>query len=188
MIVFHRKKLPFFYPTSYFNYPFFCPAPRYVCGSGFAPYSLADGEGLKKALLGKDARFTVLVRDHLNESRSVGGDPVKVLVAAPDKRPTRTAIQDGHNGRYRVIWCPSVEGEHIVSVTIKVRGAGAMGLIMGLFFVKEVKRWRRHGIHSRQGRHPSMANPAMGNQPFQNGRGELKNIGVGVEDVLDKEQ
>ena len=37
-------------------------------GSGYAPYSLADGDGLKKAILGKDARFIVVLKDQLGKN------------------------------------------------------------------------------------------------------------------------
>lgn len=93
----------------------------YVGGSGFAPSSLAEGDGLKKAILGKDARFIVVLKDHLGEQRTSGSDPVKVSIMAPDARPVRHSIFDGQNGTYRVIWKPNVEGEHILAVTLKDR-------------------------------------------------------------------
>lgn len=92
-----------------------------ISGSAFAPNSYAEGEGLKKATLGKDARFVVYVRDQLNEQRTLGGDFVKVSVLDQDSRPVHFTITDGGNGTYRVIWKPSSEGEHIISVTIKDR-------------------------------------------------------------------
>ena len=49
----------------------------FVGGSGYAPFSQADGDGLKRAILGKDARFIVVVKDQLQEQRSVGGDPIR---------------------------------------------------------------------------------------------------------------
>ncbi|TRY62179.1 hypothetical protein TCAL_11516 [Tigriopus californicus] len=91
----------------------------YVAGSGFAPLSLAEGDGLKKAILGKDVRFQITIKDQLGEPKLSGSDPVKVVVHAPDGRPVRTSIFDVQNGQYRVIWKPNVEGEHIVSVTLK---------------------------------------------------------------------
>ena len=47
-----------------------------VGGSGFAQACRADGDGLKKAILGRDARFHVLIKDQLGEQRSSGGDNV----------------------------------------------------------------------------------------------------------------
>ena len=43
----------------------------FIGGSGYAPYSLAEGDGLKKAILGKDARFIVVLKDQLREQRTV---------------------------------------------------------------------------------------------------------------------
>ena len=49
----------------------------FVGGSGYAPFSQAEGDGLKRAILGKDARFIVVVKDQLQEQRTVGGDPIR---------------------------------------------------------------------------------------------------------------
>ena len=90
-----------------------------VSGSGYAPASIAQGDGLSKGILGKDANFTVVIKDQLSEQRTVGGDPLTITIAAPDGRPVRHKIFDGQNGIYRVIWKPNVEGEHVLSVTLK---------------------------------------------------------------------
>lgn len=65
--------------------------------------------------------FVVVVRDQLGEQRTAGSDPLRVTVATPDGRPVRPKIFDGQNGTYRIIWKPSVEGEHVVGVTLKER-------------------------------------------------------------------
>lgn len=90
-----------------------------VNGSGYAPASLAEGDGLSKAILGKDAHFIVVIKDQLNEQRSVGGDPLTINIVAPDGRPVRHKLFDGQNGIYRVIWKPNLEGEHVLSITLK---------------------------------------------------------------------
>ena len=43
----------------------------FIGGSGYAPYSVAQGDGLKKAILGKDANFSVHLKDQLREQRTV---------------------------------------------------------------------------------------------------------------------
>uniref|UniRef100_A0A0K2UJK6 E3 ubiquitinprotein ligase TRIM71like [Saccoglossus kowalevskii] n=1 Tax=Lepeophtheirus salmonis TaxID=72036 RepID=A0A0K2UJK6_LEPSM len=91
----------------------------FIGGSGFAPASRAEGDGLYRGILGKEARFIVIVKDHLNEKRATGGDPIKVTILAPDTRPVRQTIFDGKNGTYRIAWKPNIEGEHIVAVTLK---------------------------------------------------------------------
>lgn len=91
----------------------------FVSGSGFAPASLAEGDGLNKAILGKDASFIVVLKDQLNEQRTVGSDPLNISISAPDGRPVRHKIFDGQNGTYRIIWKPNIEGEHIIDVTLK---------------------------------------------------------------------
>ncbi len=74
---------------------------------------------MRRAIVGKDATFSVIVHDQLNEQRRSGADPVKVSVTAPDGRPVRLSIFDGQTGRYRAVWRPHVDGEHLVAVTIK---------------------------------------------------------------------
>ncbi len=91
----------------------------FVSGSGFAPASLAEGDGLKRALVGKEARFIIVLKDQLGEKRMHGGDPVKVTIAAPDGRPVRMSIFDKQNGAYMAAWRANCEGEHVVSVTVK---------------------------------------------------------------------
>lgn len=91
----------------------------YVGGSGFAPNSLAEGDGLKRAILGKDAKFIVVVKDQLQEQRASGGDPLRVLFKGADTRPIRYSIFDGQNGTYKVSWKPNTEGEYSLSVMLK---------------------------------------------------------------------
>jgi tripartite motif-containing protein 71 len=64
-------------------------------------------------------RFTVIIKDHLNEIRQGFNDAIKVVVQTPDGRPIRTSIFDNQNGTQRVSWAPQVEGEHIISVMVK---------------------------------------------------------------------
>ena len=90
-----------------------------VCGSGYAPSSHAEGDGLSKAILGKDAQFIVVIKDQLNEQRPDGGDPLNINIAAPDGRPVMHKIFDGQNGVYRVSWKPNIEGEHTLAITLK---------------------------------------------------------------------
>jgi len=90
-----------------------------VGGSGFAQACRADGDGLKKAILGRDARFHVLVKDQLGEQRSTGGDNLNINIVDPEGRQLRYSINDMHNGMYRVIWKPIAEGEHNLSITLK---------------------------------------------------------------------
>ena len=49
----------------------------------------------------------------------VGGEVPTVSVVGPDGRIVRRSIFDGQNGTYKVVWKPSVVGEHFISVTVK---------------------------------------------------------------------
>jgi len=91
----------------------------FIASSGFAPYSHADGEGLYKAILGKDAKFVIAVKDHLDEPRVGGTDDLRIAITSPDMRPVIWESADGGNGRYRVKWRPHCEGEHHIAITLK---------------------------------------------------------------------
>ena len=45
--------------------------------------------------------------------------PYFLLFIGPDGRIVRRSIFDGQNGTYRVIWKPSVVGEHFIHITVK---------------------------------------------------------------------
>ncbi|XP_043563255.1 E3 ubiquitin-protein ligase TRIM71 [Chiloscyllium plagiosum] len=90
-----------------------------ISSSAYAPISTATGEGLKRALRGKMSSFTVITKDHTGEGRSSGGDLVVVVIMGPDGCLFRADVLDHHDGTYTVSYSPHLEGEHVVSVTIR---------------------------------------------------------------------
>lgn len=90
-----------------------------VSSSAFAPFCFASGEGLRRGVRGKDVMFVVQSRDHQNENRGIGGDPLHVIVQGPDGVLYRGDVSDRQNGVYVVTYKPQIEGEHVVSVTIR---------------------------------------------------------------------
>lgn len=90
-----------------------------VTSSTFAPYSVATGEGLRRGIRGKMAMFVVQSKDHQGENRCVGGDPLRVLILGPDGIYTRGDVTDRQNGTYTVSYRPQLEGEHVISVTLR---------------------------------------------------------------------
>jgi hypothetical protein len=47
----------------------------------------AEGDGLKKGVLGRECRFVLCVKDHLGEPRLAGhSDVIRVMVQAPDSQ------------------------------------------------------------------------------------------------------
>jgi len=91
----------------------------FVASSGFAPLSHADGEGLHKAILGREAKFNIITKDHLNEPRVGGTDDLRVLVTAPDMREVYWTMAERGGGAYMVKWRPHCEGEHLINITLK---------------------------------------------------------------------
>ena len=110
---------------------------------GYASQCCAEGDGLHRGVLGREAKFCALVREHLAQltMASKGSDGISeimcrsasnfamnlnVVIAAPDmKQITWESIPDTtQSGRIMVRWTPHVEGEHIITVTPSHSGAG----------------------------------------------------------------
>ncbi|XP_069504920.1 E3 ubiquitin-protein ligase TRIM71 [Ambystoma mexicanum] len=89
-----------------------------VSSGAFAPLTKASGEGLKRALQGKVASFTVIGYDHDGETRLSGGDMVTVLLVGPDGNLFGADVSDQQNGTYLVSYRPQLEGEHLLSVMV----------------------------------------------------------------------
>ncbi|KAL4616921.1 E3 ubiquitin-protein ligase TRIM71-like [Arapaima gigas] len=89
-----------------------------VSSGSFAPLSKATGEGLKKALRGKVASFTVLGYDHDDEPRVSGGDDISAIAMGPDGNLLAVDVLDHQDGTYTVSYLPQVYGDHLVSVLI----------------------------------------------------------------------
>ncbi|XP_068009019.1 E3 ubiquitin-protein ligase TRIM71 [Melanerpes formicivorus] len=88
----------------------------FVSSGAFAPLTKATGEGLKRALQGKVASFTVIGYDHDGEPRLSGGDMISAVVMGPDGNLFGADISDQQNGTYLVSYRPQLEGEHLLSV------------------------------------------------------------------------
>lgn len=90
-----------------------------ISSGAFAPVTKAHGEGLKSALRGKPASFTVTGHDHDGEPRLSGGDTVSaVIMSVPDGNLSSAEVTDHQNGSYTVSYLPKCEGEHLVSVLV----------------------------------------------------------------------
>ena len=90
----------------------------FVSSGAFAPLTKATGDGLKRALQGKVASFTVIGYDHDGEPRLSGGDLMSAVVLGPDGNLFGAEVSDQQNGTYVVSYRPQLEGEHLVSVTL----------------------------------------------------------------------
>ncbi|KAF4103534.1 E3 ubiquitin-protein ligase TRIM71 [Onychostoma macrolepis] len=89
-----------------------------ISSGAFATASKAHGEGLKRALQGKLASFTVVGYDHDGEPRLSGGDSVSVVLMSPDGNLSSAEVSDHQDGTYTVSYLPKSEGEHLLSVLI----------------------------------------------------------------------
>ena len=93
-----------------------------VASSGFAPNCIADGDGLTRGVLGKEAKFSVMVKDHLNEPNLTRGhEGPKLDFVSPDGRPINfQVVPDGSlPGKFDVRWRPHMEGEHQINISLK---------------------------------------------------------------------
>ncbi|XP_030045884.1 E3 ubiquitin-protein ligase TRIM71 [Microcaecilia unicolor] len=89
-----------------------------VSSGAFAPLTKATGEGLKRALQGKVASFTVIGYDHDGETCLLGGDMISALVMGPDGNLFGADVNDQQNGTYLVSYRPQLEGEHLISIMV----------------------------------------------------------------------
>ncbi|XP_066440957.1 E3 ubiquitin-protein ligase TRIM71 [Eleutherodactylus coqui] len=87
-------------------------------GGAFAALTKASGEGLKRALQGKDTSFTVIGYDHDGEACLQGGDLITVLLMGPGGNLFTVEVTDQMNGTYLVSYRPELEGEHLISVMV----------------------------------------------------------------------
>ena len=74
----------------------------------FSPLSTAEGDGLSKGVLGREAKFCVLVKDHVGDNYSLQADTLSVLIKSPDNRQVWwEKIPDASTpGRFMVRWRP----------------------------------------------------------------------------------
>ncbi|XP_031649154.1 E3 ubiquitin-protein ligase TRIM71 [Oncorhynchus kisutch] len=111
-----------------------------ISSGAFATVTKAHGDGLKTALRGKPASFTVIGYDHDGEPRLSGGDAVSaVVMAAVDGNLSAAEVCDHLNGSYTVSYLPKAEGEYLVSVLVCNQH------IMGSPFKVLVKSGRSYG-------------------------------------------
>ncbi|XP_077125094.1 E3 ubiquitin-protein ligase TRIM71 [Ranitomeya variabilis] len=89
-----------------------------VSSGAFGALTKATGEGLKRAIQGQVASFTVIAYDHDGEVRLSGGDLITVLVMGPDGNLFAADVTDQLNGTYSVSYRPPLEGEHLISVMV----------------------------------------------------------------------
>ncbi|XP_038173543.1 E3 ubiquitin-protein ligase TRIM71-like [Arvicola amphibius] len=90
----------------------------FVSSGAFAPLTKATGDGIKQALQGKVASFTVVGYDCDGEPCFSGGDLMSAVVLGPDGNLFGAEVSDQQNGTYVVSYRPQLEGEHLVSVTL----------------------------------------------------------------------
>ena len=92
-----------------------------ITTSGFAPLCSAEGEGLTKGVLGREAKFHVLVKDHVGDLTL--GDGFNCGILSPDGRHVKWDIvaEPAQVGRLLVRWRPHVEGDHTLAITLKGR-------------------------------------------------------------------
>ncbi|KAG7276086.1 hypothetical protein CRUP_035162 [Coryphaenoides rupestris] len=114
-----------------------------ISSGAFAPITKAHGEGLKTALRGKPASFTVVGYDHDGEPRLSGGDAVSaavvLVVSVAEGALAAVDVTDHQSGSYTVSYLPKSEGEHLVSVLVSNQH------IQGSPFKVAVKSGRSYG-------------------------------------------
>jgi len=94
------------------------PNLGFISSTAFYKKCKAEGDGLKKGVLGRVCRFVVFVNDHLGEPSLSAMEPLNVHVEAPDKNKVWMKIDALVNGQYPVCWRPHIEGDYVVYVRL----------------------------------------------------------------------
>lgn len=88
----------------------------FLTSTAYGPNCVAYGDGLLHGLKTKLSSFIIQTKDHLGESRCIGGDSINVLIQGPDKHLYSVDVIDKLNGTYLVNYCPPLDGIYIISV------------------------------------------------------------------------
>lgn len=107
-----------------------------------AAQTIAEGEGLYEARLGKSAKFNVVVCDRYKQQREVGGDRVEASMVGKKGEIVYMFIKDCEDGVYEISYIPGSTGEHKLSILVDEKH------IKGSPFVVRVypKRSKHNGI------------------------------------------
>lgn len=92
-----------------------------VSSSAYALTTVATGEGLKRAVKGRHAAFTVHVKSHLNEASSSPQEAVEAVLVAPDGGLVRAELEDRRDGSMVATYRARCEGVHALHVTLRGR-------------------------------------------------------------------
>ncbi|XP_023319550.1 E3 ubiquitin-protein ligase TRIM71 isoform X2 [Eurytemora carolleeae] len=90
----------------------------FVTSSGFFKNSKAEGDGLKKGVLGRTCRFIVFINNHLGEPSLSNREKLSVMIQSPDRHKVWVKIGEPLDGQYPVAWRPHVEGDHHIYVQL----------------------------------------------------------------------
>nr|CAD7410529.1 unnamed protein product [Timema poppensis] len=90
-----------------------------VRSSACAATSVVAGKGLVHATRGRVACLTVCTKDHLGEVRGTGRERVAAVLVSPRGTTVHVEINDRGDGLYILSYCPKVDGQHMLHVTIR---------------------------------------------------------------------
>jgi len=86
----------------------------FISSSGYYKNSKAEGDGLKKGVLGRTCRFVVFINDHLGEPCHSKREKLSVIIQSPDKHSVSIKIGEAMGGKFPISWRPHIEGEHMI--------------------------------------------------------------------------
>lgn len=84
-----------------------------------AANSIAEGEGLFEAYLGKVANFRAIVNDRYKQRRESGKDIVKTKIETSTGKEINASVRDLGSGMYAFSYIPETIGEYQISVLIQ---------------------------------------------------------------------
>lgn len=90
-----------------------------VLSSGYAPATVAVGDGILRAPVGNEAVFTVHTKNHLGEDVIGGQDQVLASLTAPDGSCTFGDVENRRDGTYHVTYKTRLLGIHRLQILLR---------------------------------------------------------------------
>jgi DNA-binding beta-propeller fold protein YncE len=89
-----------------------------VCSAAEPNQCEAEGEGLRRAVVGQDSCFLVNVKEKDGTPLTNGGDDVQAQITTTRDETVEVRVRDHDNGTYTITYSPNASGELIIAVRV----------------------------------------------------------------------
>ena len=93
---------------------------KVICSAAQPNQCEADGEGLRRAVVGQESCFMVNVKEKDGTPLTTGGDDVQAQITTTREEPLEVRVGDNDNGTYTVTYSPNANG--VLNIAVRVYG------------------------------------------------------------------